>query len=144
MPKLIGIAIAKKIMGKMEEQKSTFVSIENGIEEDARGRKKKRQVTILFEEDWKTACKELNTNLNWTTRRANLFVRGINGPQKENAIIKIGDVKLKIHSETDPCDVMEKQKRGLKKALTPEWRGGVCCSVLQGGKIEIGNEVYVK
>ena len=144
MPKLLGIAVVTKIMGEVLEKNSVTVDIKTGIQGDARGSKKQRQITILFEDDWKKVCKDLNSSLHWTTRRANLFVSGINGPQEENSIINIVKIKLKINYETDPCDVMEKQKPGLKKALTPDWRGGVCCSVIQGGQISIGDNVLIE
>ena len=144
MPELIGIARAPRILEKLEELVSANVTIESGIEGDARGKKRKRQVTILFEDDWIKACEELRSKLDWKTRRANLYVRGIKGPQKENSVIQIGKVKLKINFETDPCDIMDKQKIGLKNALTPEWRGGVCCSVVEGGKIKLCDKVYLE
>ena len=58
MSELIGIAITRKIMGKMEEIESANVSISSGIEGDARGKKRNRQITILFEDDWYDACKD--------------------------------------------------------------------------------------
>jgi len=39
---------------------------------------------------------------------------------------------------------MEKTYKGLRKALEPEWRGGVCCSVLCGGKLAIGDKLVIK
>ena len=143
MAKLIGIARAPKIMAPLEEINETVISKESGIDGDARGRKRGRQITILFEDDWLDACNDINENLPWTTRRANLLVRGMRGPQKEGNIIKIGKVQLKICSETDPCDVMENTKPGLRKALEPLWRGGVSCEVKQGGDISIGDEVEI-
>ena len=144
MPDLIGIAIARKIMETMEELPMAEVSVENGIEGDARGRKRGRQVTVLFEDDWKDACKDINEDLHWINRRANLFVNGYRGPQEEGSIIKIGDVKLKICSETDPCEMMDKTQIGLRKVLEPNWRGGVCCTVISAGKISLGDKVNIK
>ena len=144
MPEIIGIAIAKKLMGEIEELKTVYVSVESGINGDARGRKRNRQITILFEDDWGDACKDINENLHWTSRRANLLVSGLRGPQKEGSIIEIGDIKLMVCFETDPCEVMEKTFKGLRKALEPGWRGGVCCSVLSGGKLSIGDKLSIK
>ena len=42
MSELIGIAITRKIMGKMEEIESANVSTSSGIEGDARGKKRNR------------------------------------------------------------------------------------------------------
>ena len=33
---------------------------------------------------------------------------------------------------------------GLQDALAPEWRGGVTCTVVQGGAIKIGDSVRVE
>ena len=143
MPEVIGIGIARKLMGDIEELNSAEVSIENGIAGDARGKKRNRQITILFEDDWEEACKEINQRLHWTNRRANLFVNGLSGPQKEGSIIQIGNIKLKVSFETDPCDVMEKTQKGLEKALELGWRGGVCCSVITGGTLSIGDKVTI-
>ena len=144
MSELIGIAITRKIMGKMEEIESANVSIASGIEGDARGKKRNRQITILFEDDWYDACKDIDKDLHWTKRRANLFVKGMRGPQKEGDIIEIGNIKLKVSFETDPCEVMESTYKGLRQALEPKWRGGVCCSVIDGGIISLGDKVQIK
>jgi MOSC domain-containing protein YiiM len=36
---------------------------------------------------------------------------------------------------------MEEQCPGLRAALQPDWRGGVSCTVLQGGTVTIGDAV---
>ena len=89
-------------------------------------------------------CAELGKDLPWTTRRANLLVDGIALPQAAGDVIEIGDVKLKVELETDPCSRMEEQFAGLKQALTPDWRGGVCCTVLSGGTVAIGDSVSIR
>ena len=55
--------------------------------------------------------------------------------------IRIGAVRLQVTGETDPCSRMEEQCAGLKAALQPDWRGGVCCRVLQDGAVRIGDTV---
>ena len=139
--KLVGIAKAKELRVPLEEMQSAHVSVEAGIEGDARGIKLDRQVTVLFRESWQDACRELGVALPWTTRRANLLVAGVPIPQQTGGRITIGDVVLEIKMETDPCWLMEQSHAGLKAALTPEWRGGVCCKVLSGGDIRVGDTV---
>jgi len=39
-----------------------------------------------------------------------------------------------------PADL---SRHGLRKALHPEWRGGVTCKVLEGGRVAIGDEVAI-
>jgi MOSC domain-containing protein YiiM len=48
-------------------------------------------------------------------------------------------VVLEIVCETEPCEIMEKAQAGLRAALTPHWRGGVCCKVVKGGTLALGD-----
>ena len=143
MPSLIGIAKAPKLLESMQELQAAQITIENGLQGDARGKKKKRQISILFEEDWKDACNDLGTDLSWLIRRANLFIDNMRSPRKPGTIIKIGDVKLEVCQETEPCDLMDKQHHGLQAKLLAEWRGGVCCSVRSSGHIKVGDLIAV-
>lgn len=119
------------------------MDIAYGIEGDARGAKNGRQITVLFREGWEAACSELGVVLPWTTRRANLFVEGVPIPPA-GARLRVGSSTLEVTQETQPCSLMEKAHRGLRAALAPDWRGGVCCRVVAGGTIRIGDEVRVE
>ena len=55
--------------------------------------------------------------------------------------MRIGAVELVVTEETDPCSRMDEQHLGLTEALTPDWRGGVCCDVVKPGAIRIGDQV---
>ena len=143
MATLIGIAKTSKLLAKMEELTEAHVEIHSGLQGDARGIKRQRQISILFEDDWKDACNELGADLSWLTRRANLFVSGMRAPREPGARIKIGNVELEVRVETEPCDLMDKQHQGLKATLEDDWRGGVCCSVQKPGNIKIGNNVKI-
>ena len=57
MAKLNGIAVAPKILAPMEAREEVEISIEAGITGDARGRKRKRQISVLFADDWADALK---------------------------------------------------------------------------------------
>jgi len=139
--RLIGIAKTAELRAPMQELGHAEISVERGIEGDARGMKPKRQVTVLFREGWEAACREINSQLPWTTRRANLYVEGLNLPQEAGWRLRIGDVVLEITQETSPCELMERARTGLRQAMTPDWRGGVCCTVVHGGEIRIGSAV---
>jgi MOSC domain-containing protein YiiM len=97
----------------------------------------------VFREGWDAACRELGVELPWTTRRANLFVEGVPVPAEGKRLV-IGSLVLEVTQETEPCQLMEAAHRGLRAALTPEWRGGVCCRVVQGGTIRVGDRVDVE
>jgi MOSC domain-containing protein YiiM len=127
----------------MELLQSAAVMTDSGVANDFRGKSKKRTVTVISAEAWQQACDELGESLPWTTRRANLLVEGIDLPQRSGDLITIGDVQLQATMEVDPCSRMEEQFAGLKAALTPDWRGGVACTVLQPGTVSIGDAVSV-
>ena len=44
---------------------------------------------------------------------------------------------------TTPCARMDEAQAGLREALYPEWRGGVTCKVLEGGRVSVGDDVAI-
>ena len=141
--KLIGIARTQKPRQPMEEIGTVGVSVESGLDLDRRGKVANRQVTILFREDWEAACTAVGESLPWTMRRANLLVEGLDNPAQLGARIQVGSVLLEVGEETAPCSLMEKSHSGLRTALSPDWRGGVSCNVIEGGTLQIGDSVSV-
>ena len=141
---IAGIAVAPKIMAPMEKQNEAEVTIEAGITNDARGRKRLRQISVLFKDDWEDACQAIGKTLDWSDRRANLLISGGRSPQQTDGVIRIGEVELLIVEETAPCEVMDATSHGLRQALMPDWRGGVCCQVKHGGNIKIGDKVTIE
>jgi MOSC domain-containing protein YiiM len=117
------------------------ISTATGVACDFRGKSGDRQVTVISVDAWRQVCSELGSEIPWTTRRANLLVDNLELPRQAGAEIRIGDVLLRVTGETDPCSRMEEQCAGLKAALQPDWRGGVCCRVLVGGDVAIGDVV---
>lgn len=141
MAKLLGIATHAEKRGKLEQLQSAPVTLEKGIAHDFRGKPGKRQVTVLTLEGWQAACADAGVELDWTERRANLLVEGLDLQSSAGQVLKIGGAKLLITKETDPCERMEEVRCGLYQALLPEWRGGVCCQVVEAGQIHVGDVV---
>ena len=129
----------------MQEIMEGLISIAAGLEGDFKGAKyPRRQVTVLAREDWHAALEGLGAvGLPWTTRRANLLVAGVRLPRASGGILQIGSVRLEVTAQTYPCARMEEARPGLLKALAREWRGGVTCRVVEGGRIAIGDPVNV-
>lgn len=126
----------------MQSIDSAQISVAIGIHGDLRGSQQGRQITILSEPSWQKACSELEADLPWTTRRANLLVDAIEFDAScLGKTVRIGEVELVITEETEPCSQMDAQHQGLTAALTPDWRGGVCCNVVKPGNIRIGDQV---
>ena len=147
---LAGIARHAFPRAPMEVIEHVHVSVESGLAGDFRGavkpgREPKRQVSLIERADWDAAMAELGVDHHWSVRRANLLVEGLDLPQREGAIVRIGaEVVLEIRVECDPCSRMEEIEPGLKAALTPDWRGGALARVISGGDIRIGDEIRVE
>jgi MOSC domain-containing protein YiiM len=136
---LVGIARAHELGAPLEELPAVSISLERGVEGDARGAKNGRQVTVLFREGWEDACRDAGADLPWTARRANLLLANLDRPREAGGLLRIGNVELQITMETRPCHLMDRAYEGLRAALRPEWRGGVCCVVRRGGDIKLGD-----
>jgi len=144
MGKLIGIATRVKTRAKMDTHSFSEITFEKGVGNDSRGLiKGNRQVTVLSEEDWKIALNEINSEANWTTRRANLLVKGVSLHNTKGKILTIGEVKLEIMGELNPCGRMDEQVKGLTNALLPNWRGGVKCKILTEGEVKVGDSLEI-
>lgn len=140
-----GIATKLTRRGPMTPLAGSTVSKENGIANDCRGggRSKQRQVTVISAEQWEDALAELGARLTWYSRRAGICISGHRfGPEDIGKHLHLGDnVILQITGETTPCDRMDEIRPGLKAALTPHWRGGVTCRVIQGGTMYVSDDV---
>lgn len=143
MGRLVGIARREKKRAPMETLEQAEVSEQTGVANDSRGKPGDRTVTVISARAWREVCDELGQQIPWTTRRANLLVDDIDLPKRAGPIIEIGDVRLKVTMEVDPCSRMDEQFEGLRDILKPDWRGGVGCTVLAGGSIAIGDPVAV-
>lgn len=141
---LLAIAWKEKPRQPMVLAQAATISVDKGLAGDSRGAIEGRQVTIVFAEDWAAACADLGAEPDWTARRANLLVRGLANPRAPGGVVRIGDVRLEITEETEPCSVMDKQMKGLRKALKPDWRAGVSTRVLSGGAIRVGDAVSLE
>ena len=142
MSSIKAIAIKNRPRVAMQSIDSARVDVASGILGDFRGSQQDRQITILSESAWLKACAELGAELPWTLRRANLLVDDVEFDESfVGKRVRIGEVELEITRETDPCSRMDAQHQGLTAALVPEWRGGVCCRVVEPGEINIGDAV---
>ena len=145
MGELVAIARKEHSRAPMETLDSVAVTQEAGLDGDHCGRRpRNRQVTVLSADVWDQVCGELGTEIAWTTRRANLLVRGVELPKREGVRLTIGALELQVGMETAPCERMDEQCQGLTAALQPDWRGGVACRVLNDAEIKIGDPVTVE
>lgn len=145
--RLLGIARRSMTRAPMERLDRALIGVNFGVEGDFRGLRKgknKRQITLLSRQAWETACAELGRDVPWTVRRANLFVEDLDLPREPGTIVAIGDVRLEMTIEIDPCVRMDEQVPGLFAALKPDWRGGIGCRVLRGGVVTAGDRIWIE
>lgn len=102
-----------------------------------------RRITILSKEQWEEVEAEMKVQMPWTTRRANILVEGIDLAATLGKSLQLGDVRVRINGETEPCGQMESAQPGLLDALKPACRGGVYGSVVETGPICIGDTIRV-
>lgn len=139
--KIVGLAIRAKSGAPMQEIEEAQITQTEGVLGDSRGKFTNRQITVLSLQQWREACEDVNIALPWTFRRANILISGNKFSKHDvSKIITIGDIKLQITEETEPCNRMDAQYHGLTKALKPNWRAGVCCKVLTGGQVRLGDK----
>lgn len=128
----------------MELIEEATITVEAGIAGDVRGRLKGRQITVLCQESWDAACRDLGREVPWTTRRANILVEGLDLAYSAGKTLAIGEATFAITGETDPCQRMDEQAAGLTAALAPDWRGGVTCRVIKAGAVRVGDGVELR
>lgn len=141
--KVLGMQRKAKRGADPEAISTATVTVEDGIDGDARGKLKDAQISIISKSAWEAAMANLNPTREviWSERRANILVDGMEFNQTTGARITIGDVELEVTQETDPCEIMNKAYPGLKDALMPDWRGGCRTRVLKGGTIKLGDTI---
>lgn len=128
--------------GPMDPVSRAELRAGHGLETDANAGRSKRQVTLIDADLWDRVRTELDApDLDPGLRRANLLVRGLPLEGSRGRVLALGPARILVHGETTPCRLMEDSQPGLQEALRPEWRGGVYGEVLEGGPIQVGDEV---
>lgn len=103
----------------------------------------KRAVTLLSAEQWEDVTGELGADLPWHTRRANVLVSCGSLAHLLGRTIEIGTARLEVLKETRPCELMDRQHEGLRRALERDCRGGVHGRVVRSGGFKVGDVVIV-
>ena len=142
--RVCGLARRAATRAPMELIEEASITVEAGMAGDARGRLKGRQVTVLCQESWDAACRDLGREVPWTTRRANILIDGLDLANSTGKTLAIGEATFAITGETDPCQRMDEQANGLTAALARDWRGGVTCRVIEAGAVRVGDGVELR
>ncbi|MGI4733076.1 MAG: MOSC domain-containing protein [Janthinobacterium lividum] len=151
---IAGLARHGRRKGPIEVIDRAEISVDGGIAGDWRGTRRpgssgRRQVTLMERGDWDAALAELESDvasaLPWWERRSNMLIDGLDLPQVPGARLLLGaSVVIEVTCETNPCNRMDALAPGLFAALLPDWRGGVCGRVLNGGHVAIGDVIRIE
>ena len=136
------IAVRSCKNGPMEELPQAEARTGGGIEGDLPA-PLDRGITLLSADQWEQVTRELDRDLPWHTRRANVLVSGPGLGRLIGQEIQVGSVRVAVTGETKPCKLMEQLCPGLRAALTPERRGGVHGRITQSGTLVIGDEIVL-
>jgi MOSC domain-containing protein YiiM len=141
--KVLKIALRTRPKGPMQEVLEATGSENGGLTGDVDSRPD-RGITFLASQQWVEVTRELEKEIPWHTRRANVLV---DAPSLANLIgrtITVGDVRVRINAETLPCSLMDRLEPGLKAALTPDCRAGVYGRILDNGRLRVGDVVVLQ
>jgi MOSC domain-containing protein YiiM len=115
---------------------------------DARGlvgnanRGTRRALTLVQREVFDRLRVELDPAVRPDMRRANLMLSGIDLRRSRGRLLAVGACVLRIGGETRPCEVMDERGfPGPRRALEPDWGGGVFATVHAVGEIAVGDPV---
>lgn len=138
------LAIATKLRegGPLIETDAVTAEVGGGLRGDVKCAPD-RGVTLLSARQWRQVAAELQADLAWRLRRANILLEADSLAPLIGRTIALGEVHLLIRDETRPCGLMDAQHPGLRAALKPECRGGVHGRVLRGGWIRVGDLLSV-
>lgn len=136
---ILALAIRPASGIPMESRDTIELTSKEGVVGDF-GKSMKRQVTILSLEDWEESILEVaDSSLDWTTRRAQVLVTGVELRGFVGKTISLGTSRVTILGEVPPCYKMEGVCEGLEQALSPNWRGGVYGKVNESGVVRVGD-----
>jgi MOSC domain-containing protein YiiM len=140
MGELAAIWIKRAKGGKMDPAQSATLVARRGLVGNAdQGRR--RQVTLIEEEVWRSLMERLDADVHPSSRRANLMLRGIRLPDTRGRVLRIGACRVRIGGHLTPCHLMDEVLPGLQAEMRPNWGGGAFAEVLDDGEIRIGDPV---
>jgi MOSC domain-containing protein YiiM len=140
--RVLAIAIKSAEGGPMVESQSATAVVDAGLAGNAKVATH-RGVTFLSARQWRQITAELEADIPWHLRRANILIDADSMASLIGRTVALGEAQLVIKGETHPCGLMDQQHQGLRAALKPDCRGGVYGQVVRGGTFRVGDLLSV-
>ncbi len=140
--KVLSIVVRHEKRGPVTEISTARATVDGGIEGD-HAVAPNRGISFISSQQWKTTTGQLNAELPWHTRRANVLVDCPTLGHLIGKTVRLGDIEVEITQETHPCDLMDQLHMGLREALKPECRGGVLGRIRKAGAFTIGDTMTI-
>jgi MOSC domain-containing protein YiiM len=149
--KLMAIAIAPEAKGTMERIPSVEVVVGEGLRGDRYGagigaaqfrgrRSPEKEVTLIAREAIEAANSEFNYSIKHLETRRNLLTESTPLNALVGKSFRVGQVVLKGLELCEPCGYLERRTfTGIVAAL--KGRGGLRCTVIEGGTVRIGDMI---
>ncbi len=141
--RVLAIALRSEENGPMREVETVEAVANDGLVGDLTC-EPDRGITFLSARQWSEVTGELEVELPWHTRRANILIESGGLGDLVGKTVMLGEVEVAIQDTTRPCGLMERLQPGLRAALTPDSRGGVHGRILRGGWIGVGDVMRLK
>lgn len=141
--RVVSIAIKTAEGGPMRET-TEGIGVADRTLEGSHHSTSDRGLTLLSAPQWAQVQRELDGDMPWHTRRANVLIDAESLQALVGRTVRIGELEMHVLEESRPCGLMEKAQPGLLKALSRECRGGVVGRITRGGAVRVGDEVRIE
>ena len=141
--KVLSIHVVREDGGPPERVESIAAVTDHGLQGDHRSRTgKSRQLTMIDRAKLDDVAAELGHPVPEGVSRRQLEISGLDLNALIGKRLHVGPVVVRVDSDCPPCNLMETSVGpGARAAM--QNRGGLCCTVLQGGEIRQGQSVTV-
>lgn len=138
--KLEAIWIKRMKGGPMDRRRRAPLRAGRGLVDNA-NQGGRRQVVLMDTDRWARLEEQIGTSLDPSVRRANLLVSGVQLAENKRRVLQVGQCRIRIFGEAQPCEQMDEAFPGLREAMESGWGGGVLGEVLDDGEIAVGEPV---
>ncbi len=144
MAEIVSIHIVRKQNATAESCKHVIVRSNFGIVGDYRSEKFQiGQITLIEAETIDAMSLKLGLDIPNGASRRQIMVKGINLNKLVGQNLRLGQIFARVEDKCKPCNNMEQKiGPGAKNAMNN--KGGIRCSIIDGGELHVGDKITVE